>query len=290
MISVMTKSPTKLGVLAEPYLTETQTRSLRHAVEEANIEIPTVVVNTTKEPRYDPDLKAAAINGRLGIGTARLFINVLRRERAWGLVIAEKKLGEVSGLDETESRQIPVEEVACLSQAEFHYVEPIKDGNWAELPTDAVETIRESCDVVIRYGFGLLKGDVLGRPEYGVLSFHPADIRQYRGLGPPQAYLDGCGTMGVTLQRITEDIDGGDLVAYADTDVSECKTLWEVYDLLDELQVELLTEGIRNLRDPSIDITTPDSLGEYNSTTLRQKTSFAGRILLKNITGRLGIH
>lgn len=286
----MANSPTKLGVLAEPYLTETQVRSLRHAVRNAEIEIPLVIVNSIDDPQYDPDLKAAAINGGLGLGTARLFMDVLRRERAWGLVIAEKKLGELSGVDETGSRQIPVEEESCLSEAEFHHVEPTMDGSWAELPPDAVETVRESCDVVIRYGFGLLRGAVLEAPEYGVLSFHPADIRQYRGLGPPQAYLDGCGTMGVTLQRITEDIDGGDLVAYADTDVSECKTLWEVYDRLDELQVELLAEGIKNLRDPSIEITTPDSLGEYYSTTLRRKPSFAGRVLLKNITGRLGIH
>lgn len=285
----MTRSPTKVGVLADPYLTETQIRSLRHAVEEAEIEIPILVVNATTEARYDPDRKAAAVNGRLGLGTVRLFVDVLRRERAWGLVIAEKKLGELSGVDDTGSRQIPVGEVSCLSQAEFTHVEPIMDGSWAELPPDTVETIRDSCDVVVRYGFGLLRGDVLEAPEYGVLSFHPADIRQYRGLGPPQAYLDRCRTMGVTLQRITEDIDGGELVAYAETDVSDCKTLWEVYNRLDELQVELLAEGIENLRDPSVGITTPASLGEYYSTTLRRKPSFAGRILLKNIAGRLGL-
>lgn len=284
----MTKSPTRLGVLAEPYLTETQIRSLEHAVAEAEIEIPLVVVNKTNDPSYDPDLKAAAVNGRFGLGTAGLFVDVLRRERAWGLVLAEKKLSELSGLDEINSRHIPVEEVSCLSQATFRHVEPIMDGSWAELPPGMVETIHKSCDVVIRYGFGLLRGDVLEAPEYGVLSFHPADIRQYRGLGPPKAYLDGRQTMGVTLQRITEDIDGGDLVAYAETDVSGCKTLWEVYDELDELQVELLADGIRNLRDDSIQIRTPDSLGEYYSTTLRRNPLFAGRILLKNITGRLG--
>lgn len=286
----MTESPTKLCVLAEPYLTEIQIRSLRHAVAEADVEIPLVVVNATEDPQYDPDRKAAAINGRLGLGTARLFFDVLQRERAWGLVIAEKKLGELSGLDDPKSRQIPVNEEPCLSHAEFQHVEPIMDGEWAELPPDVVETIEKSCDVVIRYGFGLLKGDVLEAPENGVLSFHPADIRQYRGLGPPQAYLDGCETMGVTLQRISEDIDGGDLVAYADTDVSDCKTLWEVYSRLDELQVDLLAEGIENLRDHATEITTPNSLGEYYSTTLRRKPSFAGRILLKNVTGRLGIH
>ncbi|QLD87208.1 methionyl-tRNA formyltransferase [Natronomonas halophila] len=285
----MTDSFSRMGVLTDPYLTETQVRSLSHAVSEADVEIPLVVVNATDEPDYDPDLEAEAVNGGLGLGTARLFLDVLRRERAWGLVIAEKKLGELAGSDAAASRQIPVEDVECLSEAEFRYVAPHMDGNWSELPSETVEEVRESCDVVVRYGFGLLKGEVLDAPEYGVLSFHPADIRQYRGLGPPQAYLDGRQKMGVTLQRITEDIDGGELVAYAETDVSDCATLWEIYDRLDDLQVELLTEGIRNLRDPSMEITTPDSLGEYYSTTSRRTPSFAGRILLKNITGRLGL-
>jgi len=41
---------------------------------------------------------------------------------------------------------------------------------------------------------------------------------------------------------LNDDIDGGDIVASAETDVGDCRTLWEVNDRLDELQVELLAE------------------------------------------------
>jgi hypothetical protein len=47
-----------------------------------------------------------------------------------------KKLGELSGRDDTGSRRTPVEEVACLSRAEFTHVEPIMDGGRGELPPD----------------------------------------------------------------------------------------------------------------------------------------------------------
>jgi folate-dependent phosphoribosylglycinamide formyltransferase PurN len=277
-----------MAVLAEPYLSATQVRSLEHAVSEAGVEIPLVVVNATDDQEYDPDLEADAVNGGVGLGAARLFLDVLRREKAWGLVVAEKKLDELTGSEAASGAQVPVESIDCLADATVRHVAPTTDGAWSELPPETVAELGDRCDVVVRYGYGLLRGDVLSAPEHGVVSFHPADIREYRGLGPPLAYLDGRDRMGVTLQRITEDIDGGELVAYAETDVSDCATLWEIYDRLDDLQVELLAEGIRNLRDPTVDVRTPDTLGEYNSTTERRSPSFAGRVLLKNLAGRLG--
>lgn len=283
----MTEPPRKLCVLAEPYLSETEARSLEYAVDNAAIEIPLVVVHEPSDPDYDPELKAEAFDDGIGINTVRLFFEVLARERAWAFVIAEKRIAELLGLEAASSPSIDVEDVPCLSDSEFHRVTPIMDGNWAELPPDTVDRIRESCDVVVRYGFGLLRGEVLDATEFGVLSFHPADIRKYRGLGPPRAFLDGRDVMGVTLQRLNEEIDGGEIVAYSETDVSECLTLWEVYDALDEIQVELLAEGIATLRDPDAEPVRPESLGPYFSTESRRTLSFAGRILYKNVRGRI---
>lgn len=283
----MTNRPSKLCVLAEPYLTETEVKSLEYAISETDINVPLVVVNQPEDPKYNPETEAEAVNEGISLSAVKLFFDVLKRERAWTFVIVEKKLAELSGSEAVTSQQIPVEEVSCLSDTEFRYVSPIMDGSWAELPSDVVELIRETSDVVIRYGFGLLKGEVLSEPEFGVLSFHPADIRRYRGLGPPQAYLDDCDVMGVTLQRLNEDIDGGEIVAYDETDVSDCATLWEIYNQLDKIQVELLTQGILNLRASSSEIRTPESLGSYYSTKLRRQIPFAGQILYKNTTGRI---
>lgn len=279
--------PNNLCVLADPYLKGYQVRSLEIAAERAGVEIPLVLVNDDEDPDYDREAEAKTVNEGLGLDAVRLFFDVLERERAWTFVIAEKKLAEEFGTRVEPSRRIHVDDIALFDDADVRRVSPVKDGNWNELPPDAVEAVGESCNVVMRYGFGLLKGDVLDTPEYGVLSFHPADIRQYRGMGPPQAYLDGRDRMGVTLQRLTEDIDAGEIIAYAETDVDDRATLWEIYDELHDLQANTLAKGIENLRDPSVEATIPDSLGPYYSTTLRRKPSFAGRVLFKNLRGHV---
>lgn len=282
------RPPASLCVLADHYLDSYQVRALETAVETTGIDVPLVIVNDESDPDYDPAAEASAVNDGLGLDAVRLFGRVLSRERAWALLIAEKKLAEELGLRPDRPRQRPVTEVDCLADAEFRYVDPLQDGDWYELPENTVEAVAENADLAIRYGFGLLRGDVLTAPEYGVLSFHPADIRRYRGLGPPKAFLDGREEMGVTLQRLTADIDGGEIVACAHEDVSNCRTLWECYDRLHDRQAELLATGIRNLRDPDVDPTIPDELGPYNSITTRRDPAFAGQLLLKHVAGRVG--
>lgn len=283
----MTRQLDRMCVLAEPYLSQTEVQSLEHAIKYADITIPLVIVNHPGDSDYDPEMEAEAINGEIGIDTIKLFFEVFNRERAWTFVIAERKVAEVLGSEAAASKRIPIEDISCLSNADIHRIEPVTNGSWSSLPTNIVELISDTCDVVIRYGFGLLEGKVLTATEYGVLSFHPADIRQYRGLGPPRAFLDDCETMGVTLQRLNENIDGGEIIAYQETDVSNCATLWETYDRLNEIQAELLAEGLQNLGDPETSATVPDSLGPYYPVESRRSLRFSGRVLYKNMTGRI---
>lgn len=278
-------APHSLCVLTDSYLKGYQVRSLELAVEKTGVDIPLVIVNDDEDPDYDPEAEAKTVNEGFSLDAARLFFDVLKRERAWTFVIAEKKLAEEFGSRIEPSRRVHVDDVSAFADADVRRVSPQSDGNWNELPPAVAEEVGESCDVAVRYGFGLLKGDVLHAPEYGVLSFHPADIRQYRGMGPPQAYLDGRKQMGVTLQRLNEEIDAGEIIAYNEIEVDDHATLWEIYDDLHDLQARLLAEGIENLRNPSVEPTIPDSLGPYYSTKMRGNPSFAGRILLKNLRG-----
>jgi methionyl-tRNA formyltransferase len=281
------EGPNSVCVLADPYLFERQVRALENAVENTGIDVPLVLVNDPENVSIDPDAKAKASNEGVGGATIDLATEVLRRERAWTVVLAEKKIAERFGSRCDAFVRTKVEDVPCLSGSKIRYVSPSSEGNWSELPPDAVELVEETCDLVVRFGFGLLRGEILSATDYGVLSFHPADIRQYRGLGAPQAWLDGRDVMGVTLQRLSEEIDGGEIVAYRETDVRDCRTLWEVYDRLAEVQADLLTEGITNLRDPSFEPEVPESLGPYYSTSARQTVPFAGKTLVKNVRGRL---
>lgn len=279
----MREPPTRLCVLADSYLTGYQVRSLEHAVRNTGVDIEMVVVNEPEDPDYAPEAEAAGVNDGLGLHTARLFFDVLARERAWTFVIVEKKIAEELTGRLKPSRRVHVDDVAVFDDATMVRVTPLSDGSWNRLPPVVAERVGESADVAVRYGFGLLEGEVLDAPEYGVLSFHPADIRQYRGLGPPQAYLDGRERMGVTLQRLTDEIDAGEIVAFDEIDVDEGATLWELYDRLNDLQTTLLSVGIENLRDASVETTVPASLGPYYSTKNRREASFAGQVLLENV-------
>ncbi len=69
-------------------------------------------------------------------------------------------------------------------------------------------------DVAIRFGFRILRGEVLQLPQFGVWSFHHGDNRVNRG-GPAgfwEVFL-GWPATGAVLQRLSEDLDGGATLA-----------------------------------------------------------------------------
>ena len=75
---------------------------------------------------------------------------------------------------------------------------------------DIIALANLKLDLIIRLGFGILRGDVLSCARLGVLSFHHGDNRINRG-GPPgfwEVYLRQ-DTTGFVIQKLTEELDGG---------------------------------------------------------------------------------
>jgi hypothetical protein len=74
-----------------------------------------------------------------------------------------------------------------------------------------IETIKGyNLDFVLRFGFNIIRGEILKVPKYGVWSFHHDDEMVYRG-GPSgfwEIYKKDPET-GSILQRITDKLDGG---------------------------------------------------------------------------------
>ncbi|MDQ2050075.1 formyltransferase family protein [Natronolimnohabitans sp. A-GB9] len=278
--------PVTVGLLTESYLLEWEVRALERLQRETDVSIELVVTNASNA---DQEAESWNKRDRIGLDDIAQFVGLLRKEKAWTLVLAERNVGRLLGDEQVLWHRHSVENVDCISDADHVRCEPRTEGRWNELPEDVVETVADRCDLVIRFGFGLVRGDVLTAPEYGVLSFHPADIRRYRGMGPPAIFHDGRDRAGSTLQRLDESIDGGEIVAYDDVSLTGCETLWDVFDRLAALQIRLLTEGVENLCDPTFEPTTiPDEqLGEFYYRDQRRTPAFAGRILAKNLAGRL---
>lgn len=74
-----------------------------------------------------------------------------------------------------------------------------------------IETIKNhQLDFILRFGFDIIRGDVLQAAKYGIWSFHHDDEMEYRG-GPPGfwEWMEDNPRNGIILQRLTESLDKG---------------------------------------------------------------------------------
>lgn len=81
-------------------------------------------------------------------------------------------------------------------------------------PAAEAAALREAdLDVIFRFGFRILKGDVLTAARYGIWSFHHGDNREYRG-GPPSFWemYEKNPVAGAILQILTDKLDGGKVI------------------------------------------------------------------------------
>lgn len=71
----------------------------------------------------------------------------------------------------------------------------------------------QNLDFIIRFGFGILKGDILNTPKFGIWSFHHGDPTKYRG-GPAGLWeiIKGDPVTGAILQQLNEKLDQGNVI------------------------------------------------------------------------------
>ena len=111
----------------------------------------------------------------------------------------------------------PDAEVDCASRfanIESISVTPIGKRFVHRFPSDALELIRrKNLDVIIRFGFNILRGDILAAARCGIWSYHHGDGDLYRG-GPSHFWevVEENPLSGVMLQVLTEELDAGTIL------------------------------------------------------------------------------
>jgi hypothetical protein len=89
---------------------------------------------------------------------------------------------------------------------------PVRKGRWSQYFTAAdVGMIRShNLDFILKFAFGIIRGDILEAARYGVWSYHHDDEEKYRG-GPPAFWeiYKGDPVTSALLQRLTARLDGG---------------------------------------------------------------------------------
>ncbi|WP_458209144.1 formyltransferase family protein [Haladaptatus sp. NG-SE-30] len=237
-------------------------RAIERMVVETNVEITHLVVNTAAAPDDLSDFLAGSFPRGMR-EYASCCVDRLRSHPLWSLTGIGRQFAPTPEYQEPK----PVESIATISSAERISCRPVPASGFGNrLPTDVATTVGENTDIVVRLGFGVLKGEFLTMPTHGVLSFHRGDLGSYRGQpGGFWEFLHDEPTAGVTLQRIEETLDGGEIIAKETVDITDAHTWREVERRQIAACKRLLAVGVRRLRDVSHEPTTPDSLGELHT-------------------------
>lgn len=101
-----------------------------------------------------------------------------------------------------------IEELHKIDKIE---VTPVRKGFLDIFGSSDVEKVKNhKLDIILRHEFNIIRGEILQASKYGIWSFHHADNSINRG-GPPGFWeiVLNQPSVGVTLQKLTPELDGG---------------------------------------------------------------------------------
>lgn len=241
-----------------------QADALAHLIEHADAEITTVVYS-----EYE--------NGRTMWETLKRGLEL----REWSVATA---INRAVRRVEPRSDRVRIDSVIDRTSVRELSVDPnIVEGWKQEIPADVVDDISDDADVAIRFGFGFLVGPILSELEYGVLSYHHGDLREYRG--QPMGFWEFVHdreTAGITVQQLTEKLDAGRIAALKTVEIGDLHTWESIRTRLFDESEDVLVAAVQNLQ--SGDLREADELGDvYTVPTGVPVLKFA----LKNTRGHV---
>ncbi len=111
----------------------------------------------------------------------------------------------------------------------------------------AVKSLAPDILVVVAYG-RILPDDILAVPKYGAINVHGSLLPKYRGAAPIQwAVLNGDKVTGVSTMYLASEMDTGDIIYTAETEIGEFETSGELFDRLKVMGAELLVKTLRDI-------------------------------------------
>lgn len=116
------------------------------------------------------------------------------------------------------------------------------------------ELFSYAADIIVVVAFGqILPKEILEWPKYGCINVHASLLPQYRGAAPIQwAVIDGAQTSGVTIQKMDEGIDTGDIMAQTVVPLDDKETGGSLFEKLAVAGAKLCTDTIRRLEEKTV--------------------------------------
>lgn len=137
----------------------------------------------------------------------------------------------------------PVKELALAHDIPVFQPAKMRDGTALE----TIKSLNPDILVVVAYG-RFLPDDILAVPRYGAVNVHGSLLPKYRGAAPIQwAVLNGDKVTGVSTMYLATEMDTGDLIYSAETEIGEFETSGELFDRLKVMGAELLVRTLKDI-------------------------------------------
>lgn len=154
----------------------------------------------------------------------------------------------------------PVKAFATQNDLSVYQPESLKNDEAFEL----IKKLNPDIIVVAAYG-KILPKNILDFPKYGCINIHASLLPKYRGAAPIQwAVLNGDKETGITIMKMAEGLDTGDMILVDKTEIGENETSAELFDRLAQQGANSLLKALEMLENGSAEFTVQDdSLSSY---------------------------
>lgn len=135
--------------------------------------------------------------------------------------------------------------------------QPIKMRDGTAL--EQIKALEPDILVVVAYG-RILPDEILAVPKYGAINVHGSLLPKYRGAAPIQwAVLNGDRVTGVSTMYLASEMDTGDVIYTAETEIGEFETSGELFDRLMVMGADLLVKTLRDIENGTAPRTPQDN-------------------------------
>ena len=182
------------------------------------------------------------------MGTPDFSVGTLRELAKAGHEI----VGVISQPDKPKGRgknlqPTPVKEAAMELGLPVYQPKKVRDPEFIQVMKEL------NPDVIVVVAFGqIIPKEILHMPKYGCINVHASLLPAYRGAAPIQwAVINGDKESGVTIMRMDEGVDTGDMINKVIVPLNEKETGGSLFDRLSESGAKLLVETLPMLEDGS---------------------------------------
>jgi len=123
---------------------------------------------------------------------------------------------------------------------------------------DLIRNLEPDLIVVVAYG-QILPKEILDIPPLGAIGVHPSLLPKYRGAAPINwAIINGERITGVTIFRLCEKLDSGDIILQRAIEILPGETAGGLSDRLAKFGADLLLEAIKDMKEGRIHLVKQD--------------------------------